>query len=101
MSHQRFGTLLLPLLLVSAIASCRAHCPTCPKPVPPAPVTVVATPLVCDLPELPSQLPDAVGFPSPDGQSIYVSLSDWSILIDHVLGLYQWIDSAAPCIEAR
>jgi hypothetical protein len=64
-------------------------------------VTVVATPLTCDLPTLPLPLTDPVGYPSPDGQSIYLSTTDAARIMDYLIGLQDWIDSAAPCIEAR
>jgi len=90
--------LLLLTLLASATPSCRAHCPACPRPAKPLPVTVIAEPLACQLPELPMGLPEAVGFPSPDGQSIFVSVSDWATLSDYALGLNAWIWAAAECM---
>jgi hypothetical protein len=43
-------------------------------------------------------LSKAVGYPSPDGQSIYVSVSDWASVGGYVLGLHNWIIAAADCI---
>lgn len=55
----------------------------------------------CRLPELPAPLPPAIGFPAPDGQGIYLSKSDWALLIDHELGMRHWMSAAAACLEAR
>ena len=64
-------------------------------------MTVIAEPLACNLPALPSPLTKPVGFPSPDGQSIYMSISDAALLIGYVSGLTDWIVAASTCIEAR
>ncbi len=90
--RRRHGALAIVL-----VASC-ASCPKCPKPVPPPPVTVIAEPLVCDLPALPESLAKAVGYPSPDGKSIYITVTDYAALGSYVLGLHQWITAASACI---
>lgn len=98
---KRFAiSLILPLLLASLTASCCKD-RVCPKPVQPAPRTVIAEPLECKLPSLPLPLTKPVGFPSPDGAQIFVSLTDWATLGAYVLGLHQWIEAAAPCIEGK
>ena len=74
---------------------------TCPKPIPPPPVTVIAAPVACNLPALPMPLSEAIGFPAPDGHGIYVSLSDWARLGGYLTGVAAWIDAAGPCIVGR
>ena len=64
-------------------------------------MTVIAEPLSCLLPDLPSPLGKQVGYPSPDGQSIYLSVSDAALLIGYIGGLHSWIVAASGCIEAR
>lgn len=73
----------------------------CPKPkpvIPGPPVVTVADPIECLTPPLPLPLTAPIGFPAPDGQSIYVSLSDWARLADYLLGMRNWIEAAQPCI---
>jgi hypothetical protein len=89
--------MLMPLLIAS-IASCKT-CPPVSKPVPPPPRIVIAESIVCDLPPLPAPLAKPVGFPSPDGQSIYVSLTDFTLLASYILGLHQWVEAASGCIK--
>lgn len=101
MSLNRSRALPLLALLALATPSCRAPCPVCPKPIQPAPVTVVAKPLPCLLPDLPSDLPEALGYESANGQWIGVTIINWSLLVDHVLALHGWVWAAAECIEAR
>jgi hypothetical protein len=86
------------LALLSSFTVCCRAAPSCPKPVPPAPVTIIAEPIACNLPALPSPITRAIGFPSPDGQQIFVSVTDFADLGAYVLGLHQWIEAAAPCI---
>jgi len=53
------------------------------------------------LPDLPSDLPDAIGYESADGQWVGVTVTNWALLVDHVLGLQNWIVGAVDCLEAR
>lgn len=97
----RPSALVMPLLLSTLlVASCRPRCPACPKPVTPAPVTVIAEPLACNLPALPMPIAKPIGFPSPDGQSIYMSTSDAALLVDYLMSMRGWIEAAAPCLVA-
>jgi hypothetical protein len=64
----------------------------------PVPVTVIAEPIVCDLPPLPDPLSKPVGFPSPDGQSILVSISDMALVVGYVSAMRAWIMAATGCI---
>jgi hypothetical protein len=41
-----------------------------------------------------------VGFPAPDGQSIYVSKSDWAQVVARDVGIRAWIVAAASCLQA-
>ena len=84
--------------IIGSILVALSACHTCPKPIPPPPVTVVAEPLQCDLPPLPLPLADPVGYPAPDAAGIYVSVSGWSKLAGYLLGLRNWIIAAQPCI---
>jgi len=61
-------------------------------------VTVIAEPLECNLPDLPGPFANAVGYPSPDGQTIYVSISDFAALGGYLLAMRLWIDSASGCL---
>lgn len=85
-----------PMLLALAATSCSAHCPPCAA-LPPQ--TVVAKAPECHLPELPAPPSKLVGFPSPDGQNIFVSRSDWAQLVGIVEGMSNWIVAAVPCLE--
>lgn len=49
---------------------------------------------------MPGPLPDSVGNPSPDAHTIYVSQSDWALLVAHDIGMRQWIEAAASCLTA-
>jgi hypothetical protein len=51
------------------------------------------------LPLLPGPLPPSVGNPSPDTHSIYVSQSDWALLVAHDQAMRDWIEAAAGCLE--
>ena len=84
--------------LIVALTSC-AH--SCPKQLPPPPVTVVAEPLYCNLPTLPVPLTDPIGYPAPDGVGIYVLVSDWAKLARYLMGLQGWIESATPCLTSQ
>ncbi len=85
-------------LLLWATSSCRHHCPPCASP---RPQTVLSRNPDCRLPDLPAPLGPAVGFPAPDGQSIYVSKTDWAQLVTRDVGLRDWIAAAAACLAVR
>lgn len=53
----------------------------------------------CRLPALPGPLPNPIGFPAPDGQSIYVSKSDWAQLAARDIAIRDWMTAAQSCLE--
>ena len=93
----RWLVILLPLLL-----ACRKPCPACAtlpvRPVSEPVVTVVAPRPPCVLPELPQPIP-FVGFPSPDGSQIYVSVTDMRALAVYLAGMRAWITGASVCLQ--
>lgn len=64
-------------------------------------MTVIAKPLPCLLPDLPNDLPEAIGYESENKQWIGVTVQNWALLVDHVLALHFFVASVVPCLEAR
>jgi hypothetical protein len=94
----RYLLLVLPALALA----CRKPCPACAtlpvRPVSEPVVVQVAPRAKCALPDLPQPIP-FVGFPSPDGQQIYVSTTDMKALAVYLAEMRGWITSAAVCLE--
>lgn len=42
-----------------------------------------------------------LGFPSPDGQSVYMSKSDMADIVRYTVSLQNWIVVASTCLEGR
>ena len=92
---------VVAIVLCVVLSCCHPDCPTLPaRGVTPAPVVTVAPPLPCELPELPGPI-QMVGFPSPDGQQIYVSTTDFRNFAVYLAGMRAWIVAAAICLEHR
>ncbi len=82
-------------LVLIILTSCRAPS-ACHETKPP--VTIVAPRIVCRLPPLPGPLGNAIGFPAPDGESIYVSKADWAALGGYLVGLGSWVSAVRDCL---
>lgn len=63
----------------------------------PVPVTVVADPVECRLPELPQPF-ELVGMASPDG--IVITKTDAANIASYVMAQTAWIRAATACISA-
>ena len=91
------------LVALLIAAGCSKNCPTCPtlpvRPVSPPVKVITLDPPTCTLPELPQPFVP-VGYPSPDGQQIYVSRTDMAKLGVYLAGIRDWIETAAGCLEA-
>ena len=61
----------------------------------PIPVVTIAEPIVCNLPELPMPA-EPIGMATPQG--IVVTKSDLAGVAAEIMGLREWIRSAAICI---
>ena len=85
------------LMLLVTLVSCSRPAPKCPTP---PPVTVIAPRVPCDLPAIPAPFGAAIGFPSPDGQSIYVSKTEWANLGGYLMGISEWVIAVRDCIGA-
>jgi hypothetical protein len=55
----------------------------------------------CSLPDVPGALPDPVGFPAPDGKSIYLSKSDWALVVARDVEIRAWMQAAIDCMKAQ
>ena len=82
-------------LVLVALVGC-GH--TCPKPLPVAPVTIVAPRVPCNLPAIPTPLGAATGRKAPDGISVLVSQEEWAEVGGYLYALSQWVKSAESCI---
>jgi hypothetical protein len=86
---------VIRLALIAVLASaCGGKCPACPTlPVRPVsePVKVITIdPPRCVLPDLPEPF-KMVGYPSPDGQQIYMSKTDVAQLAVYLAALRNWV----------
>lgn len=85
--------------IIAALAACRAPCPKPSLPVqPPAVIEVTPDKTPCVLPELPEPI-KVVGFPAPDGQSIYVSKSDLAGLAGYLVSIRAYVEAAGLCLR--